>query len=358
LQANNTVRSLPFEFTGKTIEFFGIWIVNVLLIIITLGLYLPWAKVRTRRYFYGNTLLHNSPFDYTARPVALLKGYLIALAFFIAYSVAVNFYPLSQLALMPVFLLAFPWLVVRSMLFRARNTVFRNIRFSFKKKYTEAMVIFAGMPLLVPVTFGLILPYFIYRQKRFLVDNSGFGTTAFSFHARSMQFYKIYLILLLIFVFSFMGLIAAFMLPVLQDVVGNLPTSQFVSQAVEGELAFALGQTVGIVLSLLIYLFLFAYLESRVTNLVWNNIELAGHRFNSSLRVRDLMWIYSTNLMAIIFSFGLLIPWTKIRLARYRMARLMMLAVTDLDDFVKQEQEQVGAAGDEIGELFGMDIGL
>ena len=87
---------LPLQFTGKTREFFGIWIVNVLLIVVTLGLYSPWAKVRSRRYFYGNTVLDNSAFDYTAAPIAILKGYLIALLLLFIYSIAIQFFPAVQ----------------------------------------------------------------------------------------------------------------------------------------------------------------------------------------------------------------------------------------------------------------------
>ena len=36
------------RFTGSGSEYFKIWIVNVLLTIITLGMYYPWAKVRNR----------------------------------------------------------------------------------------------------------------------------------------------------------------------------------------------------------------------------------------------------------------------------------------------------------------------
>ena len=39
------------SFNGSGMEYFKIWIVNVLLTIITLGLYHPWAKVRNHRYF-------------------------------------------------------------------------------------------------------------------------------------------------------------------------------------------------------------------------------------------------------------------------------------------------------------------
>jgi Zn-dependent protease with chaperone function len=61
-----TARHLPFEFRGRAGEYFGIWIVNVLLSIITLGIYSAWAKVRRLRYFYGNTWLDGHNFEYHA----------------------------------------------------------------------------------------------------------------------------------------------------------------------------------------------------------------------------------------------------------------------------------------------------
>lgn len=45
------------QFRGTAKEYFKIWIVNVLLSIVTFGIYSAWAAVRTRRYFYGNTVL-------------------------------------------------------------------------------------------------------------------------------------------------------------------------------------------------------------------------------------------------------------------------------------------------------------
>jgi uncharacterized membrane protein YjgN (DUF898 family) len=41
----------------------------VLLTIVTIGIYSAWAKVRRLRYFYGNTFLAGSSFDYHAKPV-------------------------------------------------------------------------------------------------------------------------------------------------------------------------------------------------------------------------------------------------------------------------------------------------
>ena len=67
-------KSSPFEFTGASGEYFKIWVVNVFLIILTLGIYSAWAKVRKKQYFYRNTLLLDSPFDYLADPKKYSKG--------------------------------------------------------------------------------------------------------------------------------------------------------------------------------------------------------------------------------------------------------------------------------------------
>jgi uncharacterized membrane protein YjgN (DUF898 family) len=53
-----------FTFSGTRREYFGIWIVNILLTVLTLGIYSAWAKVRRMHYFYRNTRLAGASFDY------------------------------------------------------------------------------------------------------------------------------------------------------------------------------------------------------------------------------------------------------------------------------------------------------
>ena len=81
------IKTIHFEFTGKTGEYFKIWIVNIFLTILTLGIYSAWAKVRKRRYFYGNTLLLNAPFEYLADPIKILKGRFIVFGCFVIYTI-------------------------------------------------------------------------------------------------------------------------------------------------------------------------------------------------------------------------------------------------------------------------------
>ncbi|HEY1043658.1 MAG TPA: DUF898 family protein, partial [Telluria sp.] len=48
------------EFTGSGSEYFRIWIVNILLSIVTLGIYSAWAKVKANKYLYSCTRLNGS----------------------------------------------------------------------------------------------------------------------------------------------------------------------------------------------------------------------------------------------------------------------------------------------------------
>ena len=74
--------NLSLVFTGSGSEYFRIWIVNLLLMFITLGIYFPWAKVRKLRYFYGNTLVGGEPLGFHGDPKKMFKGYALVAVLF------------------------------------------------------------------------------------------------------------------------------------------------------------------------------------------------------------------------------------------------------------------------------------
>src|SRR5438045_7929385 len=103
--------------------------VNVLLTLVTIGIYSAWAKVRKRRYLYGYTRLEGDTFDYFASPKAVLRGRIVAVAIFVAYAFAGQIYPPSQFGFWAIGLLALPWLLVKAVSFNARNSAYRGLRF-------------------------------------------------------------------------------------------------------------------------------------------------------------------------------------------------------------------------------------
>jgi uncharacterized membrane protein YjgN (DUF898 family) len=348
---------IPFQFHGKATEYFGIWIVNLLLMVLTLGIYSPWAKVRKKRYFYGSTMLADAPFDYLANPVAILKGRLIAFAAFVIYSVVVKLYPMSAPAFGIVFFIALPWLIVRSLAFNAYNSAYRNLRFHFERNYAKAIAVFAGLALLIPFTLGLILPYYAYRQKKFIVGHSGYGSSRYALDVGPGKFYGIYFkafgMLLLL---AALGSVAAALL--FPQMAGALARSS--GMGLHAATPRAAGVLVGVIMVGIVaaYLVVFAYVQTAISNLTWNHTTIAGHGFRSSLGIGRMIWLYLSNSIAIALSLGLLIPWARIRMARYRLDNLALLPHGSFDGFVAGEQENVSATGEELGEFFGVDISL
>ncbi len=321
---------IQFEFQGKAGEYFKIWIVNVLLSIVTLGIYSAWAKVRNHRYFYSNTQLTGHSFEYTANPVAILKGRIVATLFFAGYVFSTEFMPVLTLLFVGLFVVGFPWLACKSLSFRNRNTVFRNIRFGFDGTYFEALKAFILWPFLGVISFGLLFPYAISRQKLFVVGFSRYGTTRFQPQFTSGGFYNIFLVALGVAILG--GIVSA--------MAGALipPLTPF--------------------LFLPFYLFMFAYVNAKSANLIYNQTLLQEHGFDSQIQVGKLAWIYLTNALAVAFTIGLAMPWAKVRLAAYHASCLRLQSRGSLDEFIAAQEKNVSALGEEIGDVFDLDIGL
>jgi uncharacterized membrane protein YjgN (DUF898 family) len=339
--------TVPFRFDGNASEYFRIWIVNILLSIATLGIYSAWAKIRKLRYLYGNTSLDGAAFEYTAEPLKILKGRMIAFALFATYSASQYIYPLLQFAMMGVIFIAIPWLVIKSRMFNLHNTVHRNVRFGFTASYSAAANVFIIGPLLTAVSMGLGYPWYVARKSKFIVDKTSYGATTMELRTTSGQFYPIFFIL---FLLSFGALIATMVIGggIVGAVIGlggeksGLKILPFV---------FAL-------LYLLFFLGSRSYLQAALGNLIWNNASLGPHRFESKLRFKALLWLGLTNSLAILFSLGLSIPWATIRSLRYRLENISLIAHGSLDDFAAGEKQKLGAAGEEISDFFDVDIGL
>ncbi len=448
----------PIIFKGKTAEYFGIWIVNLLLSIITLGIYSAWAKVRRKKYFYHNTLIESVGFDYHAKPISILKGRIIAFAFFMGYSFSANINPFLPLIFLLILFIFLPWLVVRGSIFNARNSSHRGLRFDFVGTVGQAAKVFIALPLLTFFTLGLIIPYVSHEKSQFLVNNHRFGLSQFEMSRVVKQFYKVYLIFLIIPVI--IGVLAAIAIPAYQQYVkkaasqadagtqyaqpfvalqpnvvlaanenidestateadapvptvervysDNAPDAMLEANQMPAEMAenmpeqaldmqeptattqelTALEQQkmleevmqkqeqeskgkmqemlkqplyllIGLAVFALYAFFIFgfvAYLQARIGNLIWNNTKLDQLTFQSKLRARDFIWLYFSNILAIILTFGLATPWAQIRLARYRASKLSIIGDVDFDQFVGDKKAEVKATGEEIAEMFDVDL--
>lgn len=338
---------LPFRFTGSGSEYFRIWIVNLLLTIVTLGIYSAWAKVRKMQYFYRSTEVAHARFDYHGAPWSILKGRIIAFILLVGYHYAVAHLGPWAIFFLVVLALAMPWLLWKSIKFRLAVSSYRGLRFRFVANPAKAYYTFLWLPVLVIFTAGLALPFAHQQFKKFQIENARFGRSEFSFSASAWSFYKVYLwafgLVILIYVIFFAVLGALFGLAL------SHPTSTA---------AAIIFIAVGVVALYAFLLFIQPYIASRTTNLAWRHTHLDTHPFDCHLQARRLFWIYLTNLFAIVLTLGLYTPFAQIRLAKYRIEQMAILPMGSLDEFLADRQQEVDAAGEGAADLFDIDLAL
>lgn len=345
-------RRLPVEFTGRAGEYFGIWIVNVALTLLTLGIYSAWAKVRTERYFYGNTRIDGTPFEYLALPMQILKGRLIAYAVVVAMGISAHFgFLVVYFPLVFAVLLLLPWLLQRALRFRARYSAWRGMRFRFVNGVDDAYLNFMFRPLLQIPTMYMLLPWVRKHQQEYIVTGHRFGGLRFGFQGELGPYYIPFAICLGAgFVAYFVMLLAVF------GGTWLLEGSRSGSETAPREMMLAVFLPVAVVYLALLVLPVF--LRTRYTNLMWGNTRLGPHRFACTLRARDIIWIYLSNGVAILCTLGLAVPWAMVRLAKYRAAHFELLALGDLDEFVAEAERAEGAASAELVDALDLDVGI
>lgn len=389
------------KFNGNGLEYFKIWIVNILLTIVTLGLYYPWAKVRNNRYFYANSTLEDRNFNYHATGKQLFFSYLIAMALFITYGVIQELFPIGGVIVLLIFLIALPWIVWRSLKFNMRITSFSNVRFGFEGKlggayfnymlmpfvfflslYGAPIFLAVGLPaaadsgimqifvvLIALVMLGFAFYMFGVLKKKnasYFLNSARYGQGQFSTNLTASTFMKItlktiglfflgmlaYMIIMAI-VFMAMGLSAG-----LLAIAGDFDNPEAMQDI------FASGSAIVAVIFMYLgfiamSILVFSYSFSRQRTYIYANSSLDNKiGFKSTLGARATAWVSLTNLLAVIFSLGLAIPWAKVRMARLMLENTFVDTSVSFEEYVTQKQEEQSALGEEIGDAFDVDVGI
>ena len=337
--ANSVERRYPVEFTASTGEYFRIWIVNLALTILTIGIYSAWAKVRKKRYFYAHTRIDGENFEYRANPIAILKGRIIAVGALALFYGVGQFAPSFQWVFFIAAIFVVPWLLVRSMAFNAYNTAYRNIRLHFRGTYGACLKLLLIWGPVAVFTGGLGYPHLKIRLVRFAAENHFYGATQFAIGDINNLFHHIYL---KAFGLGFLLVVGAIAFGFAN--FGEPPSGG-------AGLALTVGGYIG-------YLLIFAFIRARIANATFNHLTLGPVHFGCKLGAFHLFWLYVVNIIAIIVTLGLATSWAVVRTMRYRAEKMTLLATGGLESFVAAESAPVSAAGEEVGEMFDVDIGL
>ena len=396
----------PLEFSGRGGEYFRVWIVNVLLSIVTLGLYTPWARRRTVQYFYGHTLVADSPLEFTAPQRKMVTGFVLLVLLTLAYNIAVDTGQDTAVALLLLggAVLA-PYLWASAMRFRLGNTRWRGLRLRFaaswREVYSASWPVFAialvwigvvfglrwvapelaqaldgatpggdekssAMPALPPALWALLLLGVVlsllcfirleYNYQSLLVLRTHLGAEAGRWKPVYMDFVKIWLATVGVFLLCVLGMVA------------------LVTLAAGGSVALlaGLGKNAGV---WVFFLFLFgffalfmllllasaparAYREARMFLLQWNNIGVSQvARFRCTLSVRGFVWLRVRNLLLTLLTLGFYRPFARVSEYAMKLESVTLHVKGGVDQLAGQMlRHQEGGLGDALADAAGLDL--
>jgi len=383
------------EFNGNGTEYFKIWIINILLTIITLGIYYPWAKVRSRRYFFGNTELDNANFEYHATGKQLFFSFLIAMALFVVYIILSSISPILSVVLVVILMLAAPWIIWRSIKFNLRMISYRNVRFGFNGNVGGAYSTFLAYPVGMMVAFGIVIAivmgvigqvmgmtsiaglimglmllfaypaFFAMINKissNYLTNGSHFGQGQFVADLEFKPFFMIALKgmglgLLLAFVAMIVIGLLAYLTIGLDQITSLGEQMQGMEQGVQPSALFFLLIFAVYALFILVGIYVLAYFKARHRTYLFGKTTLDNSiNFESTLRTNTLFGIMITNLLMMVFTFGLAYPWAAVRVYRYLTESIDVEATEGFDGYMSKVGNE-GAIGDELADAFDIDVG-
>lgn len=347
-----TTREVPVTFSGDTKQFFGIWVVNILLTIVTFGIYAAWAKVRTQQYFYGNTKIEGHAFSYLAQPLQILKGRILAVVLFAGYSLALEFYPLVGIGILILMIFAMPWVLNQSLRFNLRMSSYRNVRFSFKGNYGDAFVYWILLPIVSVFTMYLMMPWALKKADEYVYNNINYGDKPLKANLDTGQYYET---VLWIFVASMATMVVLFAATLILVGMGTAIDLE----NIKSSSAIVVISIVGTALYILAISVFSAIYKGRIRNHIFNNSEYDGlATFKSDVQITPYSWLIFVNVVAIICSAGLAYPWVKIRTARFLAQATTVIIENDADNVLDVMAESQSAFGEEAAEVFDIDIAL
>jgi len=376
---------LPLRFVGSGSEYFRIWIANLLLTLLTVGLYYPFAKVRRQRYFHGATEVGGFPLSYHADPWSVLRGHGVVAAMFLAYGAATLLSPVAALLVLVGFGLAWPALWHSSLRFRLANTGWRGLRLQFHGTRQGAyrafapgimlavLVVAAGTLVqaegpvaakradpgpnaavagLLPLVMGLAFPALLWRLRRYQHAHYGLAGEQTRFGVPMSAFYGV--TFRAGFIATAVGLAAAvgaYSVMVgfgaLEGGKGGTGRLMLMALVLVGVVVLAYQGVVG------------PYMTARLQNLVWNGTRSDHLRFESDLGFGALLGLSLRNWLLVLCTLGLYLPFAAVAMARMRLQAVTVWSTLPPDTLVSTDPlGRTTALGDAAGDVAGIDLGL
>lgn len=193
-------KTYAVAFHGNGAELFKMKVVQILLTLLTLGIYYPWARAATLRYIYSRTEFAGTRFAFHGTGRELFRGFLKAglvfavyMGLFFATSLVSNKIAATVITVLiyASFIFLIPVAIYGSLRYRMSRISWRGIRLSYVGSLKQVVMLYLKSVPFTLITLGLYLPFFQNSLRKLLVENTKAGNLCFRFAGTGRDFFAV-----------------------------------------------------------------------------------------------------------------------------------------------------------------------
>ena len=307
------------KFYGEGSKMLGIVVVNLVVTILTLGLYYPWARAKMLQYTYGETEFAGSRFAFHGTGKEMFKGFIKAIAIIgalvIIYQIGIfskntALTVLTSIIYFVGIMVLIPIAIHGGLRYRMSRTSWRGIHFGYKGNLRELFEICIKGTLLTVVTLGIYGSWFSINVRRYLAEHVRLGNCQFSYEGDGADYFWL----------NFKGILLT-------------------------------------ILTLGIYSFWYA---RDLNHYFFNHLKMIQNdnqsTFRSNLTAGDIFITGLVNYFLVVFTLGIGTPWAIIRQTRMVLNNVELEGIFDPDNVEQTEENYNDATGEDMLDM--LDIGL
>lgn len=307
---------LKFHGTGR--ELFSIYMVNLLLTLVTLGIYYPWAKANTKRYIFSNIDFGGSRFAFLGTGVEIFKGYLVSffiLAIMVASVMVAKFvspvlFQVMLLFVYIIFILLIPCIIHSSIKYSTSRTTWRGIHMGYRGSLKKIFFISIKGTLLTIITLGIYGAWYTRELYSYILSNVRIGSLEIESDSKGKEFFVL-----------------------------NLK---------------------GLVFTTLTFGIYYFWYKNALYSFYLDNIKIKQGRRNIQLKSKTtglgFLKLILKNTMIMIFTVGLGTPWAIVNSLNYFLDHVDFLDEINLDAILQTEMNYKNASGDSLSNLLDIDL--
>jgi uncharacterized membrane protein YjgN (DUF898 family) len=347
-----------FSFTGDWKEFLPIALTNLLLTIVTLGIYRFWAKARERRYLWSRTHFIDDSFEWTGTGLEMLIGFVIVMAVLLPAVLFVQF-GLEALLLRGEALLATVVAIVFyfGIFYLINVAMFRALRYRLSRTYWHGIrggsddggwhYGWSGIwrNLVGWIALGLLIPWAMTSLWNERWNKMSYGPYPFEANAEPVGLMGRWLLVYLAPAIGFVLVMDVFGGMMLQGAIGGQ------QQPSGGWIAAFVG--VFVIVYLVFLLFSLAYYAAYYRH-VAAATRLGSLRFEFRARTMDWLMLILGNIGLVIVTLGIGLLFLSYRNWKFVIAHLGAEGEVDLEALT---QSATAAPGEAEGLADAFDIG-